>query len=90
MYIISGWTNLKDILIALDTLGLYIENHIIWKYNFGVYTKKKFVSSHYHILYVKKCKEADTTFVRNCRFSDDEKDNNGARFYTKIWKMFGL
>jgi len=24
------------------------KNHIIWKYNFGVYTSKKYISSHYH------------------------------------------
>ena len=53
-YIISGYTNLKDILIAIDDAGLILMNHIIWKYQFGVFTKKKFVSSHYHILFVVK------------------------------------
>ena len=37
-YIFSGWTNLKDILIAIDEGGFTIINHIIWKYQFGVYT----------------------------------------------------
>lgn len=54
IYIVSGWTNLKDILNAIDEVGFHLLNHIIWKYQFGVYTKKKFVTSHYHILYCVK------------------------------------
>ncbi|MCS7152306.1 MAG: DNA methyltransferase [Endomicrobia bacterium] len=54
IYIVSGWTNLKDILNAIDNTGFNLINHIIWKYQFGVYTKKKFVTSHYHILYCVK------------------------------------
>lgn len=53
-YIFSGWTNLKDILIALDKHKLTLINHIIWKYQFGVFTKRKYVSSHYHVLFVVK------------------------------------
>ncbi len=56
VYIISGWTNLKDILIAIDKSKLILLNHIIWKYQFGVYTKRKFVTSHYHILLCVKSK----------------------------------
>ncbi len=54
MYIFSGWNNLKDILVAIDELGFITVNHIIWKYQFGVVTKRKFVTSHYHCLYVCK------------------------------------
>ena len=57
-YIISGWTHLGDILNAIAKTGLIILNHIIWKYQFGVFTKKKFVSSHYHILFLAKDKQA--------------------------------
>ncbi|RJS84450.1 site-specific DNA-methyltransferase [Methanophagales archaeon] len=53
-YIFSGWNNLKDILIAIDDAGYHTLNHLIWKYQFGVFTKKKFVTSHYHILLVVK------------------------------------
>ncbi|HUU77380.1 MAG TPA: site-specific DNA-methyltransferase [candidate division Zixibacteria bacterium] len=53
-YIISGWTNLKAILIAIDDAGFITKNHIIWKYQFGVFTKRKFVTSHYHILFLVK------------------------------------
>lgn len=54
MYIFSGWNNLKDILVAIDEVGLDTINHIIWKYQFGVVTQRKFVTSHYHCLYLCK------------------------------------
>lgn len=53
-YIFSGWTNLEDILRSLRNSGLIVLNHLIWQYQFGVYTKIKFVTSHYHILFLAK------------------------------------
>jgi site-specific DNA-methyltransferase (adenine-specific) len=49
-YIFSGWNNLSDILNGANKAGLKILNHLIWHYPFGVYTKRRFVTSHYHIL----------------------------------------
>lgn len=57
MYVFSGWTNLKDVLNALDDVGFITINHLIWKYQFGVFTKRKYVTSHYHILFVVKDKK---------------------------------
>ena len=74
MYIISGWSELPSILNAISANGLKVINHIVWKFNFGVYTKNKFVTSHYHILYVSKPK-AKPYFNKNCRFGDQEKDD---------------
>jgi site-specific DNA-methyltransferase (adenine-specific) len=54
LYVVSGYTNLFDILDALRAGSLLEINHLIWKYNFGVYTSTKYVSSHYHILYYAK------------------------------------
>jgi site-specific DNA-methyltransferase (adenine-specific) len=54
MYVFSGWNHLKDILSGLDDVGFITQNHLIWKYQFGVFTKKKYVTSHYHILFVVK------------------------------------
>ena len=45
---------LRDILEGIDAAGLTTINHLIWKYQFGVFTKNKYVTSHYHILYVVK------------------------------------
>ncbi|MHA2060560.1 MAG: DNA-methyltransferase, partial [Candidatus Ranarchaeia archaeon] len=57
-YVISGWTHLEDILVAAKQQDLHLLNHIIWKYQFGVFTRKKFVTSHYHILlFVKNLKK---------------------------------
>jgi len=72
MYILSGWTNLYHILRALRETNLVAINHIIWKYNFGVYTRQKYVTSHYHILYVFK-PGGPRTFNVNARFSFSEK-----------------
>ena len=52
--IISGWTNLTDVLLAIKETDLEIINHNIWFYQFGVFTRNKFVTSHYHILWVVK------------------------------------
>lgn len=51
-FVFSGWNNLKDILIAADTAGFVTVNHIIWKYQFGVFCRRRFVTSHYHCLYL--------------------------------------
>ncbi len=76
IYIVSGYTNLPDILNALRETNLQEVNHIIWKYNFGVYTRRKYVSSHYHILYYVK-PGGKVTFNTFCRFAPDERDNRG-------------
>lgn len=54
IYIVSGYTNLIDILNALKKTSLKEINHLIWKYNFGVFTTQKYISSHYHILFYEK------------------------------------
>lgn len=77
-YIFSGWNNLKDILNALDEVGFITVNHIIWKYQFGVFTKRKYVTSHYHLLYV--CKDdKKRKFFPYSRFDKEEKNQNGGK-----------
>ncbi len=76
MFVFSGWNNLKDILMALDDAGFITVNHIIWKYQFGVVTKKKFVTSHYHCLYV--CKnQKKRKFFPFSRFKKQSKTKEG-------------
>ena len=67
LYIVSGYTNLHHILNALHSTGLREINHLIAEYSFGVYTKNKWVSSHYHVLYWAKKKPY---FNGTARFSD--------------------
>ena len=90
MYVFSGWNNLKDILSALDDVGFTTVNHIIWKYQFGVVTKKKYVTSHYHCLYV--CKNDKTKkFYPFSRFKKDSKTDNGRSLHYKdkedVWEI---
>lgn len=76
LYLISGWSNLRDVLNALHDTEFTIINHIIWKFNFGVYTKNKFVTSHYHIIYAMKNSNMKCNFNKFCRFGPSEKDSN--------------
>ncbi|MCY3615615.1 MAG: site-specific DNA-methyltransferase [Bacteroidetes bacterium] len=76
MYIFSGWNHLKDILLAIDECGLTTVNHLIWKYQFGVVTKRKYVTSHYHCLFV--CKNDKKRYFNPfCRFGKNEKTQSG-------------
>jgi len=85
IYVISGWTNAHKIALAAENVGFNIVNKIIWKFNFGVATKQKYVSSHYEIFYMTKNKNADVTFNRCCRFTpDDKNDNNGSLLYQDL------
>lgn len=68
-WICSGWSNLGDVLQAIKDSGFTVINHVIWKYQFGVYTKKKFVTSHYHLLFVVK-NPKKWTFNKDIRFKD--------------------
>ena len=90
MYIFSGWNNLKDILSAIDDVGLTVINHIIWKYQFGVVTKNKFVTSHYHCLYV--CKNPKKRkFYPFSRFGKNEKTDDGHSLHYRdkedVWEI---
>jgi len=72
IYVVSGYTNLPEVLMALRGAGLKEVNHLIWKYNFGPYTKNKFVSSHYHVLLYEKKGKGKRTFNRNCRYTESK------------------
>jgi site-specific DNA-methyltransferase (adenine-specific) len=76
MYVFSGWNNLAAILNSLDRLGFITVNHIVWKYQFGVVTRRKFVTSHYHCLYA--CIDDKLRrFFPFARFGPGARDKNG-------------
>ena len=83
-FIFSGWNYLKDILIAADEIGFTVVNHIIWKYQFGVATKRRFVSSHYHCLFL--CKDdKKRKFYLDSRYSGTERVNGkGSKRYQDL------
>lgn len=90
MYVFSGWNNLKDILNALDNVGFTTINHIIWKYQFGVVTSKKYVTSHYHCIYV--CKNVKKRrFYPFSRFTKNQKTPEGRSLHYKdkedVWEI---
>jgi site-specific DNA-methyltransferase (adenine-specific) len=76
LYIVSGYTHLYHILHALRQTSLAEVNHIIWKYPFGVYTSRKYVSSHYHILFYEK-PGGKRTFNLEARFGREERAEDG-------------
>jgi site-specific DNA-methyltransferase (adenine-specific) len=88
LYIIMGHTNLRHVLNAAEKLCLNLVNHIIWKFNFGVYTQKKFVTSHYHVLYYSKSKNSKLTFNTHCRYGSQEKDGNHSLLYQDLEDVF--
>jgi site-specific DNA-methyltransferase (adenine-specific) len=77
IYIVSGYTNLFHVLDALRATDLEEVNHIVWRYAFGVHTSRKFVSSHYHILYYEEPGPGRRTFNANVRFGPGEKGPDG-------------
>lgn len=54
MWLLSGWNNLRIILDAIEEVGFTQLNHCIWKYQFGVFTTRKFTTAHYHLLLLVK------------------------------------
>lgn len=74
LYIVSGYSNLHHVLNALHTTDLQEINHIIAKYSFGVSTKNKFVSSHYHVLFWAKPEKGKNkrTFNSNWKYTDQK------------------
>jgi site-specific DNA-methyltransferase (adenine-specific) len=54
MWLLSGWNKLGEVLNAVHKSGFHLINHCIWKYQFGVFTKKRFTTSHYHLLLLSK------------------------------------
>lgn len=76
LFVLSGWSQLRVILTALAATRLAEVNHIVWKYNFGVATKRKFVSSHYHLLYYAK-PGGDRTFHRFARYGSRDRLGDG-------------
>lgn len=76
IYIVSGYTNLHHVLNALHATDLVEINHIIAQYSFGVSTKNKFVSSHYHVLFWQKPDRGRQKRVFNSNWKyTDQKDS---------------
>lgn len=90
LYIFSGWNYLKDLLIALDELDLNLINHLVWKYQFGLVTTRKYVTSHYHVLFA-GLDEKQRRFYPYARFAKDDKHPEGGSAHYKdkedVWNI---
>jgi site-specific DNA-methyltransferase (adenine-specific) len=64
-YLFSGWSNLLAMLSNIDKVGFTTINHIIWRYQFGVFTKRKYAVAHYHVLFVAKDPDAYNFYTEN-------------------------
>ena len=85
-WVCSGWSNLGDVLQAIRCAGFTVINHVIWRYQFGVYTKRKFITSHYHLLFVAK-NPKEWYFSREERYADkrDKGGNGNYRDREDVW-----
>jgi len=70
MWLLSGWNNLDTVLNAIDKSGFHLINHCIWKYQFGVFTKRRFTTSHYHMLLLVKDPD-NYTFNKPGHYAED-------------------
>jgi len=70
MWLLSGWNNLGTVLNTVEDSGFHLLNHCIWKYQFGVFTKKRFTTSHYHLLLLVK-KPNNYTFNKPKHYAED-------------------
>lgn len=90
LYIFSGWNYLKDLLIALEEQELTLVNHLVWKYQFGVVTTRKFVTSHYHILFA-SIDEKQRRFYPYARFEKEERHTEGGSAHYRdkedVWNI---
>jgi len=70
MWLLSGWNNLRAVLDAVEDIGFVQLNHCIWRYQFGVFTKRRFTTSHYHMLLLVK-DENNYTFNKPEHYAED-------------------
>jgi len=90
LYIFSGWNYLKELLITLDELDIQLVNHLIWKYQFGLVTTRKYVTSHYHVLFA-SLDEKQRRFYPYARYEKDAKHPEGGSAHYKdkedVWNI---
>lgn len=89
--IVSGWTHEADIQHAMKRTGKFeLVNQLIWKFNFGVHTKRKFVTSHYVILWY--CKKGAKPYFNKNAYHDDweRKIGGGSAVYDDLQSVISI
>ena len=71
--LMSGWNQVSYLEIKAHDAGFETLNHLIWHYEFGPQTKRKYVTSHYHylILLNGRVKDNGWTFNKTDRYEED-------------------
>ncbi len=82
LYVISGWTRIGEILNAIKRTKFHLINHVIWYFEWGVFARKRYVTSHYHILFLAKDKN-DFCFVP--QFSNPYTKRKGEKYEKDVW-----
>lgn len=80
MYVYSCWGQLPQVMNAVNDLNFYVRNHLIWRKSFGVHTKIRWTTSHYHILHLVKSEDVRPTFVKTYH---KHPTKHGLRFYAE-------
>jgi len=70
MVCFSGWNHLDSVLYAAGGESFHLQGHCIIKYPFGIYTKKRYVTSHYHALWWTRSKRK-WTFNKTKDYMED-------------------
>lgn len=69
IYVFTGYNQLEDVIASMKEVGFHILNHIVWQYQFGVYTSKRYVTSHYLVIFA--CKRyGNYNFYNKSRFTN--------------------
>jgi site-specific DNA-methyltransferase (adenine-specific) len=82
LYVVSGWTRLREILNAVHDSGFHLVNHVVWAFSWGVYSKKRYVTSHYHILFLAKDKNE---FLFKPQFVNPQTKRKGNPYELDVW-----
>ena len=97
--IVSSWSNQRYILNALEHANLHLISQVVWKYNFGLFTTRKLVSSHYNIFICSKAKNPNkTTFNKLFWYCEDtfessedliayEQEQRDRDLQIQVWKI---
>lgn len=82
LYVISGWTRIGEILNAVKRTKFTLLNHIIWRFSWGVFTRKKYVTSHYHILFLIKDKK---NYKYYPQYVNPKTKRKGEKYEEDVW-----
>nr|MDO8118277.1 site-specific DNA-methyltransferase [Candidatus Sigynarchaeota archaeon] len=82
LYLVSGWTRLREILNAAHGTKFHLINHVIWAFSWGVYARKRYVTSHYHVLFLTKHK---SEFTFKPQFVNPQTKRKGNPYEYDVW-----